>query len=446
MQITLGYNSSLLRNNKSTEEAKVIWDTNKLINGHMILVGKSGSGKTFSLRRILKDILQEASKRQQNFRVHVIDVHGDIDIEGASTIKFSESTNYGFNPLIINPDPDFGGVRKRIQSFISSLNRTGFKLGGNQESMLRSLLLDLYAANGIYEKDVNSWNVKNNRRGKNPTIEDLYRFADAKMKSMFLGTNSKCISALTKLNKMQSRLFLRLRQANKANESDIKKIEEDIDKLKADYISTMQDYVDNIGNGKELEELLKYDSLDVMKSLTNKISNLNSIGIFKNESPPFDKTKNIWRYDIKSLDLDEKALFVSFLCEQLFYRAVQRGEQDDILEIIVLDEAHLFINDDSRNPINTIAKEARKFGLALFAASQSPTHFSEDFLSNVSTKIILGIDQTFWNNTINKLKLSQEALEWIIFHKRILIQINNKGDNKNDFIWAYTKPPSFSKQ
>lgn len=84
-----------------------------------------------------------------------------------------------------------------------------------------------------------------------------------------------------------------------------------------------------------------------------------------------------------------------------------------------------------------IAKEARKFGLALLAASQSPTHFSDDFLSNVSTKIILGVDQIYWSNCINRLKIPEEALKWIIFHKRILIQINCKGDVKNEFLWSY---------
>jgi DNA helicase HerA-like ATPase len=39
-----------------------------------------------------------------------------------------------------------------------------------------------------------------------------------------------------------------------------------------------------------------------------------------------------------------------------------------------------------------MAKEGRKFGLDLICASQSPGHFSDDFVSNAGTKIILGID------------------------------------------------------
>ena len=450
MKIPLGYNSALLKyeDEQNPNKSLIWWDTQKLINGHVILAGKSGSGKTFTLRKLLLNILKAVEVEKKNsqnnikFRVHIIDVHGDIDIgPEASTVKFSESTNYGFNPLLINKDKDFGGVRKRIQSFISSLNRTGFKLGGNQEATLRNLLIDLYAANGIFENNPETWVIsKDSKYPRNPTIDDLARYTENKMKSMFLGLVGKnnCTTLLEKTNRAQNKLFKKIKSTKKATNDEI-------DKLKAEVIDNFTNYINEIDSGKEFDELLKYDSLDVMKSLSNKINNLNSIGIFKNEPPPFDINKNIWRYDIKSLDIDEKALFVSFLCETLFYKAVQRGEQNDVVEIIVLDEAHLFVNDDPRNPINTIAKEARKFGLALFAASQSLTHFSDDFLSNVSTKIILGIDQIYWSNSINKLKLTEEALKWIIFHKRILMQINNKGDVKNEFLWVYNNKEDYYK-
>lgn len=457
MKIPLGYNSALLKyeDEQNPNKSLIWWDTQKLINGHVILAGKSGSGKTFTLRKLLLNILKAVEAEKKNsqnnikFRVHIIDVHGDIDIgPEASTVKFSESTNYGFNPLLINKDKDFGGVRKRIQSFISSLNRTGFKLGGNQEATLRNLLIDLYAANGIFENNPETWVIsKDSKYPRNPTIDDLARYTENKMKSMFLGLVGKnnCTTLLEKTNRAQNKLFKKIKSTKKATNDEIDKLKEDIIKLKAEVIDNFTNYINEIDSGKEFDELLKYDSLDVMKSLSNKINNLNSIGIFKNEPPPFDINKNIWRYDIKSLDIDEKALFVSFLCETLFYKAVQRGEQNDVVEIIVLDEAHLFVNDDPRNPINTIAKEARKFGLALFAASQSLTHFSDDFLSNVSTKIILGIDQIYWSNSINKLKLTEEALKWIIFHKRILMQINNKGDVKNEFLWVYNNKEDYYK-
>ena len=89
-----------------------------------------------------------------------------------------------------------------------------------------------------------------------------------------------------------------------------------------------------------------------------------------------------------------------FRLEELFAEAVQRGEQKTIRDVIFLDEAHIFFDDNPDNIINTIAKEARKFGVALICISQSPTHFSEDFIAAVSTKVILGIDELYWKGSV----------------------------------------------
>lgn len=76
--------------------------------------------------------------------------------------------------------------------------------------------------------------------------------------------------------------------------------------------------------------------------------------------------------------------------------------QENIVDVIVLDEAHIYSDDDPDSIINTIAKEARKFGVALFCASQSPTHFTSDFIASVGTKIVLGIDEGYWKQSAPK--------------------------------------------
>jgi len=98
----------------------------------------------------------------------------------------------------------------------------------------------------------------------------------------------------------------------------------------------------------------------------------------------------VWRYNIRALSMEERKLFVLFSLEEIFARAMQRGQQDEIVEVIVLDEAHIYADDDPDNIINTIAKESRKFGVALICASQSPTHFTDDFVSSVATRSSLG--------------------------------------------------------
>lgn len=437
MEIFFGHEAYEL---KKGNKKPVVWDSKKLINGHVLLVGKSGMGKTYTLKDMINQLYKSANKEGKKIRCHIMDVHGDIDVDGASVVKFSESTNYGFNPLVINPDKDFGGVRKRIQTFISTLNRTGFKLGPKQESALRNILLDLYSANGFYENDYKTWTLNDPKRKykKNPTLEDACRFSNSKLKSMFLGTSSLAISSLEKVNRKQIQIQKKLKEINKTeNSEDIRVLKEEFDKISNETQELFKQYLDNIKSGNELNDLIKYDSKDVMKSVVERLENLNSIGIFKNETPPFDPNNPIWRYDIKALSTDEKKIFVSFILESIFFKAMERGLQDDVVEIIVIDEAHIFVDDKDDNPINIIAKEARKYGVGLWAASQSTTHFHDDFTSNVSTKIILGIDQLYWESSKNKLQLKIEAFEWLKPHKNYLIQLNNKGDTKNAFNWVW---------
>jgi hypothetical protein len=441
MKTVFGIDSAFVRKG---ENVPVVWDSERVINAHMLITGKSGTGKTFTLKNFITQLKGQANNK---IITRIIDVHGDIDIPGCSSIKFSESSQYGFNPLAINPDPDFGGVRKRIQSFMAALNKTARKLGPKQESVLRNILLDLYNANGFYEKDPNSWGIYDNQGNrllhkgqpkKYPTLDDAYRYANFKHKAMFLGTSNKAVLSLEETNKKAKQLYLKQKNVHKAHSA------EEINQMKAELktsgdaaIEAFSTYIQSMETGMELNDLIKYDSIETLKSVVDRLGNLVSSGIFKNKEPEFDKNATVWRYDIKALtNLDEKKLFVYFLLEEIFGQRVQKGMQNDVVEMVFLDEANLFFTDDADNIINIISKEARKFGLGLCCASQSPTHFSEDFISNVGTKIILGLDQMFWDGSVRKLKIEQQALEWIVPHQKMVVQINNKAELKNRFIWV----------
>ena len=434
MEINWGTNYTSFKELKKNEP--VVWDSKKALNSHMLIMGKSGTGKTYNLRKILKQLLKQSNKN--NIRAHIFDVHGDIEIPGASSVKFSSSTPYGFNPLWLNPDPDFGGVRRRIQSLLSALNRTSRKLGTKQESCLRNLLTDLFEANGFKESDVNSWKVNDGIQRKypkkNPTLDDASRFAKYKLKAMYIGGSTDTVRILEEVNKKSTSLYSKQRQALRTgNALQQESLEADLEKLKSECIAKYAEYVSSITTGMEFEDLLRYDSRDVLKSVVERLENLNAVGIFKNQNPPFDNECPLWRYDIKPLSMDEKKLFIEFRLEEIFHHAVQRGVVDDIHDIIIIDEAHNFFSDDDDNILNTIAKEARKFGIALICASQAPTHFSDDFLANVGTKIILGLDQMYWDSSMRKLKIDMSIMENIVAQKVMAIMMNNKGETRTAF-------------
>ena len=137
MLVTFGKDFFAAKNDR-TEYISL--DTSKLINGHMLIVGSSGVGKSYTIRRLIA----EAQRSRAKVRFHVFDVHGDLEVPDASIVQFSEQAPFGLNPLRVNPDPDFGGVRKCIQNFIRTINTaSSTALGVKQEAVIRNLLLDV---------------------------------------------------------------------------------------------------------------------------------------------------------------------------------------------------------------------------------------------------------------------------------------------------------------
>lgn len=472
----------------------VVTDMETAVNGHALVCGMTGSGKTHRLRRMAAEML-ETMGGQRRARLYVFDVHGDIHVEGASSVMFSEQSGYGLNPLRVNADPHFGGVRKRVQGFISTMNRVMHQLGPKQEATLRNVLYDVYARFGFKADDPGSWVVddaepvlvsdgmdgrlyidvpiaeKDGAKALGarwdggarcwyidareyegaitrwppklltrtyPAISDVLRMARYILQMSFLGTGQEAITNLGAVNKLSSayhrKLFEAARKGDRGFEDE--KLQADIEKAQTKAIEAFKDYAKSIVSGREIEDVMRYDSTEVLKSVVDRLENLEAIGVFKAKAPPFDPEAHVWRYDIRALSREEQKLFVLFRLEEIFAEAVQRGEQKHVTDVIFLDEAHIFFDDDPDNIINTIAKEARKFGIALVCISQSPTHFTEDFIAAVATKVILGIDELYWKASASKMRLEERALAWVKLQSSLLVQVKVKGATRNEWKWT----------
>jgi len=487
MHITHGYDAST-----KGERVPVIWNSRSAVNGHKLIVGMSGSGKTYTLRRMIQEIIDTSSAGAVP-RIYIYDVHGDIEVPGASTVKFSEQTMYGLNPLRVSPDPHHGGVRKAIQTFMATINKVMRSLGPKQEAALRNILYDIYELNGFKVDDPSTWAVDENRDrvdtgdGKlfidvpygereeakvlgarfdgvmkswwiapelyvagitkwppskpvrsQPSIKDALIMARHILLQRFMGTNQPGVVALEAANAQakayQRKLIMALRRGEKSfqDEAMIAELEKAKDKAVTAYTS----YAEALMTGRELSDVMRYDSTDVLKSVVDRLENLDAIGIFKAVPPPFDPNVPVHRYDLSALSMEERKMFIFFDLKEKFMTALARGEQNDIRNIFIIDEAHLMTDDDPDNIVNTYAKESRKFGSALWLASQSPTHFSEDFIASVATKIVLGIDEMYWRGAALKMRCSEEALAWVRMQKNMLVQIKAKGSTKTEWKWT----------
>ena len=434
-QFTVGFNDFKLRNGI---KEPFIWNLGQLANGHVGITGTSGSGKTYQIRRFA-----EAFASDPQTRISIFDYHGDIEIPGASEVLFSESTRYGYNPFVVNPDPHYGGLRKSANHIIDIMS-TNRKLGEQQAAVLRQLVMDCYALKRMYQEKPASWIKRNapesecqdlyNQREWSalaqcyPTLTDLERLIAKKLKSGLFGLDENNQANLA-LRGFEG--FMRAARAlDKAKERNIRedteKTQQALEKAKDNALKEYENALNQTRTGSEFDEILKYDSVDTLRSLSTRLENVKALGLFNANEPPF--SGGIQRYNIKPLASSEDEL------KMFFHEEMQRGESHGkVRHVIILDEAKKFCDEESSNPINIIANEARKFGISLVLASQSPSHFSEDFINSAGTLLVQNMAPGDWQRAANKLQIEKSKLEYLKPRETALLKLQRVGERINWF-------------
>ncbi|MEB5981790.1 ATP-binding protein [Enterobacter vonholyi] len=442
-QFTVGFNDFKLRNGI---KEPFIWNLGQLANGHVGITGTSGSGKTYQIRRFA-----EAFASDPQTRISIFDYHGDIEIPGASEVLFSESTRYGYNPFVVNPDPHYGGLRKSANHIIEIMS-TNRKLGEQQAAVLRQLVMDCYALKRMYQEKPASWIKRNapesecqdlyNKREWSalaqcyPTLTDLERLIAKKLKSGLFGLDENNQANLA-LRGFEG--FMRAARAlDKAKERNIRedteKTQQALEKAKDNALKEYENALNQTRTGSEFDEILKYDSVDTLRSLSTRLENVKALGLFNANEPPF--SGRIQRYNIKPLasSEDELKMFVYSRMMAIFHEEMQRGESHGkVRHVIILDEAKKFCDEESSNPINIIANEARKFGISLVLASQSPSHFSEDFINSAGTLLVQNMAPGDWQRAANKLQIEKSKLEYLKPRETALLKLQRVGERINWF-------------
>lgn len=392
----------------------IYWNPEHIINSHCYFLGTSGSGKTHRLRRILKSL------QQYPLRILVFDTQGDIDTNPiyTSEVVFSNTSSKGLNPLKINLDRDYGGVKRRIGTFLNMIERYSANLGIKQKAVLRALLSDLYAANHIYTDKPATW-----YKQPGPSLVDLRKFAYSKLKSMIFGAENPG-KDLKALNKHMKSLDKKLTEEELDADPKIKELREAC-------VESYAKYVYSIRNGREVQEYINYDSKEVLKSVYNRIEILSEMSIFKDDPPDFDEDKTIHRYSISSIEREEQGYLVEIALEEIFLQQKAKGIAEGLEVVIMLDEAQKFVSDEDTHIINILIREGRKYGIGLIFSTQDMANLNRDILQNCGTKVILAIDEMFRENVSKKLGIDQKKLNFIQYRKTGIVQMKTLGDNCN---------------
>lgn len=450
------------------------WEESRLANHLIGVTGTSGSGKTHWIRKFV-------SAMPSGVEIDVFDYHGDIDIPGAAEVLFSERTKFGYNPMVLNQDPDYGGVRRGVNDVINAINSTSRKLGTKQEAVLRNLLMDTYAARGIHPDEPRTWARKvvglrdaleMRREGRAqdlyqtyPGLEDVLRLANRKLKALWLGiedasegdpvhdpetgittvSDGKGRTALSQFEAACRALSAAKTAKAKANKAGslvagaediasiavVTQLEEKAEAAKEKALAAYRVFLESVETNREFEEVVKYNSREVLVSVIGRLENLIATGLFSQNPPPFGDAR-VRRYNLRpvSQSEDELKMFVRFRLRSIIREEMQRGESGGRLRrLIVLDESKKFNDEDRSNPINVIATEMRKFGLALLQAGQSPSHFSEDFIGNAGTLLLLNMATNEWDDASRRLKVDKKKLEFLKARSTGLVRMTLNGES-----------------
>ncbi|BAZ33623.1 putative AAA ATPase (plasmid) [Cylindrospermum sp. NIES-4074] len=141
---------------------KCYWNPTTLSNGHILIIGMSGSGKT----QTLKSISYELPKLFPNIRRVIIDYHGDQQLPDEVYYPLNMESPYGINPLTIDLDTKGGGPALQAIA-VAAILRKALTMGANQEGLVIEILTKCYKQQGIFQETPSTWN------NKPPTFQSL---------------------------------------------------------------------------------------------------------------------------------------------------------------------------------------------------------------------------------------------------------------------------------
>ena len=124
---------------------RVDWSPGQLNNGHMIILGGSGAGKTETIRCIASELAAQAMP------VILIDFHGDMAANTGDirSYKIREGGEYYFNPLELDPTIDEITPLRATSDFVDAISINFPTLGIQQRRKIKNIIRDCYRMSGI---------------------------------------------------------------------------------------------------------------------------------------------------------------------------------------------------------------------------------------------------------------------------------------------------------
>ncbi len=391
-----------LVNNKNIS-VKIIGD--KLFGQHLAIVGSSGSGKSFTVSKIIQEVVGIQNNKntnienQKNSHIVIFDIHSEYK----NAFSLDKEQNFTLNYLNIDKLklPYWLMNSEELEDLFIESNETN---SHNQVSQFKQAV--------ILNKE------KHNPAITEMTYDNPVYFSIKEVYNYIENLNREVISKIVGEN--CPKLF------------DKRLINDKKEYFKSVYnfIPTSTSKDDKASNGPFNGEFNRFVS-----RLENKLSDkrlkfllepLNPAGLpYKTDDFEeimkqfigYINKSNITIVDLSGVPFEVLSITVSLISRLIFdfsfyYSKIKHAENNlnDIPIMLVCEEAHNYIprNDNamykaSRKSIERIAKEGRKYGLNLMVVSQRPSEVSETIFAQCNNFLSLRLTNSNDQNYIKNL-------------------------------------------
>lgn len=355
----------------SNPNIKIPVNGNKFFNKHVAIVGSTGSGKSCTLATIIQKAASEKSGTfsMNNSHVIIFDIHGEYKS------AFPKGNLIDIKNLVL---PYWLLNSEELEEFFLDTEANDH----NQRFVFKEAIV---TDRKVHFKGAEE--TKNKIHYDSPLYFDInYVLEYAKTKNTELVDSGEVYAASNKEKAGQPKL---------TNGSLNGKLTNFVNRL------------ENKINDSRLDFLLSQKSKDITFEQT-----LNQLMGYQG-----GKNANVTVIDLSGVPFEVLSITVSLISRMIFeygyfYKRLRNSKDpsekvnNDIPILLVYEEAHKYVpNSDlvkyrsSKNSIERIAKEGRKYGITLLLASQRPSEISETIFSQcnnfIAMRLINPVDQSY---------------------------------------------------
>ena len=351
---------------------------NKLITHHSAILGNTGSGKSTTVRKIIKEI---TTKETSNLYLNIFDIHNEYSqIDGVNNIDVLEDFSIKIESLELQ---DWLNLIKPSELVQLPVVQTALKLANClSENKLDREKLSCFIAYNLYHNQQSDAVAK---RAKIIGILQNTSIDTTKYDARFGNFNGSDDETVFKSN-LKSKMYVSHSEINKEIENARYTINSFADLFEAlNFVFLLEECQGNTqarGYSATLETRIKH--------IQFRYGNL-----FKLKTDYCTKESKITVYNVSGLDDDLLLFFTTYMLKKEFKKSSKKDIKDRDVNLFIFEEAHRYISKLNENSLfgevevfKKIAREGRKFGCFLMLSSQRPSELSSTVLSQCNNYLI----------------------------------------------------------